>query len=235
MVYFRSEFLFPARVLRFGISTTNIAGDDVRSFAQFFQCPHKIANVEPAAFPIGHGFSCANTIEVDRNVELCSAETGGKVLEFPSPIFTQNCAATLSIFYRSIIRPRVHFKFARAFRAAIAENLVRPPAFKIAATPDAHALHMRKFERAINPTSATPFRRPNVPVGMVIEGDEDDGLGKRTQPKGGQIMKVARAIKQEWRRQIRLMFSIELFDQTGRRGETQLRPPTPRIGNRNPD
>jgi hypothetical protein len=70
---------------------------------------------------------------------------------------------------------------------------------------------------------------------MVIEGDEDDGFGKRTQPKGGQIMKVARAIKQEWRRQIRLVFSIELFDQTGRRGETQLRPPTPSIGNRKAD
>jgi hypothetical protein len=70
---------------------------------------------------------------------------------------------------------------------------------------------------------------------MVIEGDEDDGFGKRTQPKGGQIMKVARAIKQEWRRQTRLVFSIELFDQTGRRGEPQLRPPTPHIGNRKAD
>ena len=181
MVYFRSEFLFPARVLRFGISTTNIAGDDVRSFAQFFQCPHKIANVEPAAFPIGHGFSCANTIEVDRNVELCSAETGGKVLEFPSPIFTQNCAATLSIFHRPIIRPRVHFKFAGAFRTTVAENLARPPTFEIAAPPHAHESDVRKFERAINPTSAAPFRRANVPVGMIVERDHDNGFTKRAQ------------------------------------------------------
>jgi hypothetical protein len=70
---------------------------------------------------------------------------------------------------------------------------------------------------------------------MVIEGDEDDGFGNRTQPKSGQIMKVARAIKEEWRREIRLVFSIELFDQAWRRGETQLRSPTSRIDNRKTD
>ena len=181
MVHFRSEFLFPARVLRLGISTTNIASYDARSFAQFFQCPDKIDNVEAAAFPIGYGFLCTNAIEVDRNVDMCSTETRGKVFEFPSPIVTQNCAATLSFFHRPIIRPRVHFKFARAFRATISENLVRPPAFEIAAAPHAHELHVRKFERAINPTSAAPFRRPNVPVGMIVERNHDNGFSKRTQ------------------------------------------------------
>ena len=138
MVHFRSESLFPARVLRLGISTTNIAGDDMRSFAQFFQCPDEIDNVEPATFPIGHAFFCTKAIEVDRDVEICSTESRGKVFEFPAPIVMQNCAATLSIFQRPIIRPRVHFKFARAFRATISENLVRPPTFKIAAAPHAH-------------------------------------------------------------------------------------------------
>ena len=181
MVHFRSEFLFPARVLRFGISTTNIASDDARSFAEFFQCPDKIDNVEAAAFPVRHGFFCTNAIEVDRNVEICSIEIRGKVFEFPSPIFTQNCAATLSIFYRPIVRPRVHFKFARAFRATVAENLVRPPAFEIAATPNTNAFHVWKFQRAINPTSAAPFRRPNVPVGMIVERHHDNGSRKRAQ------------------------------------------------------
>src|SRR6516225_6851981 len=100
MVHFRSEFLFPARVLRLGISTTNIAGDDARSFAEFFQCPDKVDNAEATAFPIGHGFSGANAIEIDRNVETCSTETRDKVFEFALPIVAQNCAATLSISHR---------------------------------------------------------------------------------------------------------------------------------------
>ena len=142
MVHFRSEFLFPARVLRLGISSTNIAGDDARSFAEFFQRPNKIANVEAAVFPIGHGFFSANAIEINCNVDICSIETRGKVFEFRSPIFAQNCAATLSIFHRPIIRPRVHFKFARAFRTTIAENLVRPPTFEIAAAPNTRQSHI---------------------------------------------------------------------------------------------
>jgi len=169
MVHFRGEFLCPTRVLRIGISTTNIAGDDARSFAEFFQCPDKIDNVEAAAFPVRHGFFGTNAIEVDRNVEICSIEIRGKVFEFPSPIFTQNCAATLSIFHRPIVRPRVHFKFARAFRATVAENLVRPPAFEIAATPNTHAPYMWKFQCAIDPTTASPSRRTHIPIRMIVE------------------------------------------------------------------
>src|SRR5215469_18327134 len=99
MVHLRSQFLLPARVLRLRISTTNIAGDEARFFAESFQCPDKVGNVEAPAFPIGHGFFCTKAIKVDRNVEICSTETRGKVFEFPSPIVTQNCAATFPIFH----------------------------------------------------------------------------------------------------------------------------------------
>ena len=181
MVHFRSEFLFPARVLRLGISTTNIAGDGARSFPELFQRPDKIDNLEAAAFPVRHGFFWTNTIKVDGNVEICPTEARGKVFEFPSPIVTQNCAATLSIFHGPIIRPRMHFKNPCPFSATVAEDLVRPPAFKIPAAPHAHQLHVRKFERAIHPTSAAPFRRANVPVGMIVERDHDNAFSERTQ------------------------------------------------------
>src|SRR6476469_326162 len=48
-------------------------------------------------------------------------------------------------------------------------------------------------------------------------------------------MKIARAVEEEWRRQIARALPTELFDQPRRRGETQARPPTPRIGYRKAD
>jgi len=171
MVHFRSEFLFPARVCRLGISTTNVAGDDARSFAQFFQCPDKIENIEAATFPIRHGFFCTKAIKVDRNVEICSTETRGKVFEFPSPIVTQNCAATFPIFHWSIVCPWMHFENALTFSTTVAENLVRPPTFEITATPNTHASHLWKLQRAIDPTAARPFGRTHSPIGMIVEGN----------------------------------------------------------------
>jgi len=219
MVHFRCEFLFPARVLRLGISTTKIAGDNARSFAEFLQCPDKIDNIEAAAFPIADGFSCTNTIQVDCNVEICSIETRGKVFEFPSPVFTQNCAATLSIFHRSIVCPGMHFERARSFGAAVAENLMWPPALEVTATPNTDASHLWKFERAIYPTSAAPSRRANVPVGMVIKRHENDRFGNSAQSNGGQMMKVSRAVEQERGGEICFVLSIKFGYQARRRGE----------------
>jgi hypothetical protein len=124
------------------------------------------------------------------------------------------------------------FKNSGAFRATIAENLVRPPTFEIVATPNARKPHIWKLQCAVHPSATGPFRRSHIPIGVVIESDEDDGSGNRTQPKRGQIMKIAGTVEQEWRRQILLPLPIELFDQAWRRRKTQLRPPTPRIGYR---
>jgi hypothetical protein len=49
---------------------------------------------------------------------------------------------------------------------------------------------------------------------MVIEGDEDDGFGNRTQSERCQVMKVARAVEHERRCEIRLPLPIELFDKS---------------------
>ena len=49
------------------------------------------------------------------------------------------------------------------------------------------------------------------------------------------MVKVAGSVEQKWRGEIRLLLPIELFDQTRRRGETQPRPPTPRISYRKAD
>ena len=86
-----------------------------------------------------------------------------------APIVAKNRASPLSIFRRAIISPRMHSQDPGALRAAVPENLVRPPAFEISATPDTRTLHMRKFQCAIDPTTAPPFRRAHVPIRMIVE------------------------------------------------------------------
>src|SRR5205807_4821801 len=118
---------------------------------------------------------------------------------------------TLSIFDRSIVGPGINFQSPAALSAAISENIVRPPAFKISATPDRDVLHLFELERAIDPTAAGPSRRSDRPVRMIIERNENDRLGQATKPKCAEIMEIARAVESE-RRESGANFIIKLFD-----------------------
>jgi len=95
-----------------------------------------------------------------------------KLLETLAPILTEDGALSLSIFHWAIVCPRMYFKCARAFSATIAENLVRPPAFEITATPNAHTSHMWKFQCAIHPATASPSWRTHIPIRMIIERND---------------------------------------------------------------
>jgi len=61
-----------------------------------------------------------------------------------APIVAKNRASPLSIFRRAIISPRMHSQDPGALRAAVPENLVRPPALKISATPNRHVFNVGK-------------------------------------------------------------------------------------------
>src|SRR5205823_6728449 len=111
------------------------------------------------------------TIKIDRHVNTRSAALFEKVFKVLVPVVSQDSASTLSIFYRAIISPRMDLKNACSLSATIAKKLMRPPAFKISATPNADAAHVRKFQRAIHPSAAAPFRRAHVPVRVIVEGD----------------------------------------------------------------
>src|SRR4029077_214977 len=127
------------------------------------------------------------------------------------------------------------FKNSGTFRATIAEKLVRPPTFEIAAAPNTRKPYIWKFQRAVHPSAAGPFRRPHIPIGMIIKGDEDHRFRNRTQSKRAQVVNVSGAVEQERRFEIPPSLPIELLDQSRRRAETQWRPPTPRIGYRKSD
>jgi len=86
-----------------------------------------------------------------------------------APVVPQDRAATLSMFYRATVGPRMNFEPPFVFTSAVCENIVWPPALKIAAAPNRDVLDVRKLKRAIDPAAATPFRRSNVPVRMIIK------------------------------------------------------------------
>src|SRR5216684_185170 len=114
-----------------------------------------------------------------------------------TPILAQNGAGPLPSFHWAIVGPGMNLEFASSFDATVSKNLMRPPALEIAAPPHAQALDVRKFQRAIDPAAATPFWRANVPIGMVVERNNNDRLRNSPNPKRAQMMKVARTVKQE--------------------------------------
>ena len=103
--------------------------------AQFPERPLEIPDHQSPILPICHRVICPKTIEIDRNVNILLAEIGDKQFEMVSPIFLQDRAATLSIFDWAIISPGMNFKPAFALGAPVGEDIVRPPALKIAAAP----------------------------------------------------------------------------------------------------
>jgi hypothetical protein len=85
------------------------------------------------------------------------------------PVDSHDRAAAFAGGRRPIVGPRVHFEPTLPLGAPVPKDLVRPPAFEIPATPDAHLLDVRQLERAIDPAAATPFRRTDVPIRMIVE------------------------------------------------------------------
>ena len=185
VIKFRGETLFAPRIFRRRIRAANIATDDPARFVQRSERPLKIDNREPAALPICHRLFDAQAIKIDCDVDSFVSEALRKLLKTIAPIFAKYGALSLSILYRPIVCPRMHFKNPGAFSATVAENLMRPPTFEITAAPNCHMLDVRKFQRAIDPTAASPFRGAHIPVRMIVERDKDDRSSNAAQSKRG--------------------------------------------------
>jgi len=231
MIPVRSELLLPARIPRLGVGAANVATDDPRGLPQFSERPLNIGNFESAVLPICRCVIGAQTIQVDCNVNVLVAQIRCELFELVTPILAQDRARTLSIFDRPIVGPRMNFEPAGALRAAIRENVVRPPTFEISAAPNRDVLDMRQLERAIDPTAARPFRRRDRPVRMIIERNKNEGLVASSQPKRAQVMEVARTIECEWRKPC-TQFAIKFFNDPFRRAEAKLRTPLASIERR---
>jgi len=225
VIKFRGETLFAPRISRLRIRAANIAANDPARFVELFERPLKIGRRESAALPICHRLFDAKAIKIDCDVQIFVSEALRKLLKTIAPIFAEDGAFSLLIFRRPVVCPRMHVENPRAFSATIAENLVWPPAFEIAAAPNCHMLDAREFQGAIDPATAAPFRRAHIPVRMIVERNQHDRFSHAAQSKRGQIMEVSRPVKQEGHREIRLVLPIKLGNQAWWRGEAQTRPP----------
>ncbi|MEY2542680.1 MAG: hypothetical protein QOE81_141 [Verrucomicrobiota bacterium] len=105
----------------------------------------------------------------------------------------------------------MNFKPACAFTGAVRKNVMRPPALEISAAPDRDVLDLRKFERAIDPSAASPFRRTHIPVRVIIERNQNDWFIQPAKPKRSEIMEIARAVENEWRNPAS-EFAVEFLD-----------------------
>lgn len=194
--------------------------------AQLGESPDKIVRHETAVFPIGDRLVWAQTVHVDRDIHIVSGDLPNESLVMLPPIAAKDRARTMSILRRAIIRPRMQGKFSRALRAPISQKPAWPPAFEVATTPDVDVLHVRQFQSAIDPAAAGPARRGDCPIRMIIERDDGERLRlAAANPKRAEMMKIARAIKNEGR-DARGEFPVKRFDQSRRSGKTQLRSPT---------
>src|SRR5581483_10845830 len=128
---------------------------------------------------------------------------------------------------RDIAALRIALAPREDLRATIAERAMRPVQFEIAAAPNRDALNPRQVERAIDPPAARPMRRPPIPIGMIVEDDDVGRFGLREKGRG-QMMKIARAEKDERRQTIRDAFG-ELAHRSARCKAPQPRSPRARV------
>jgi low affinity Fe/Cu permease len=225
MIHFRCEALLAPRINGRRPRPANVARHYPVSAPEQFDRPGHVLEAEATAFPIRRGLFRAQAIEIDRYINFLRPELLDKVDEFFSPILAQDRAAPFALMGGAVIRPGMHFESPGSLCAVIAENPVRPPAFKIPATPHAYLFHLREFERAIDPTAATPFGGPDVRIGMIIKRNHRRSPGEPAEPERCQVMKISRAVDQKWR-QPTLLLAIETLHLARRGRETQPRPPT---------
>src|SRR4030095_10299412 len=101
--------------MRRRIRAANVASSNTGRFAQFSKRPRKIGDPEEAALPVRHRLFHAETVEIDRDVDIFTGKAFRKFFKALAPIFTQDCAPPMSLFQWPIVRPRVDFKNSGTF------------------------------------------------------------------------------------------------------------------------
>ena len=231
MIHFRRESLLPSRVSRRRIGAADVPPQHMSVVPKRLESPPNVIEIKPSAFPICAGVIRRQTIQIDRNVNVRADQFVREFFKLFPPIVAQNRAASFLRAQRPIVRPRMDRQRPSAFRFTIAKNLPRPPALKISTSPNCRLSNVRQFQRAIDPATATPAWGANIPVRMIIKRNQCNRFGGSSKPQSGQMMKVARTVKNE-SAEMGLNFAIKLFDGPGRSRETKVRSPFCRINPR---
>src|SRR5207237_9574724 len=113
-----SAHFIPPRIVAFRVSVATDTSDDSALLSQFPERPVEISDRESPTLPICHRVPRAETIEIDRNINISPTETSNEHFEMVAPIVPQDRAATLSMFHRAIVGPRMNFEPPFAFTSA---------------------------------------------------------------------------------------------------------------------
>ncbi len=234
MVEARSQGLRAAREFRGRPRAAEIGPHDVRMGSEFRDGPNEIARRKLTAFPVCDGLVLAQAIQVDRKIQTPSRQPPRKRPEAIAPVRGthrggQQLGLAASV---AVIGPRMHLQASTAQGPMICKEAGRPPIFEATQSPDAcQGERGRQIQCAIDPAAARPTGRPNIPIRMIVKGDQRERLIRKSlQPKRGQMMKIARPKKQVRRpRNDRRNFPVERLDRGAWRDEAQARSPGPQI------
>ncbi len=182
MIPFCREPLRPARVLRDGERTTDVARDNARALTKLSDSPCDILRRKTPILPVCDRVARTQAVEIHCDVNARTVQLRDEALELLVPALAKDRAAPLLLLRRSIVGPGMNLEFARAFGATIPKDLSRPPTFKIPATPDADLSDVWQLKRAIYPATASPSWRPDIPVGMIVEGNDNERLRRSAYP-----------------------------------------------------
>lgn len=234
MIKARGERLPASGKYRCRPCSAQISPHNVCMPSQLRDRPNEVVRGEPPAVPIGDGAVLPQTIQVHRHVNPSTRKSVGKFRETSAPTFwTHGRSQQGRLAARSaLVRPSMHFKPAVSQREMIGKNAVRPPVFQAAQTPHARQRKVRsQLQCAVDPAAARPARRSDIPVRMIVEGDERDCLVRESaQPKRGQVMEITRAKGQKARLgNCGRGFPGKGLDFVAARDKTQARPPVPQI------
>ena len=152
-------------------AAAEIAADDLHFFQQRPQGPDEIVAGEAAVLPIRDGLAGDKTIQVDGDVNFVAMTALHPFEKLGLPRFWGQWIEIESVM-DAFAFPGINEEPVGFGRAPISEKPPGEAALKVAATPDADVFDAGIFERAIDPGAARPFRRPDIPIGMIVEGEK---------------------------------------------------------------
>src|SRR5262249_40484442 len=87
--------------------------------------------------------------------------------------------------------PGRHPKFVRTASGAIPKQSPWETAFKTSAAPDRYRTDCRVLQRTVNPRSTGPVRRSNIPIRMVVEGNNCKCLADAPHKNCREMVKIS--------------------------------------------
>ena len=219
-----AEPLLEAGMPREGPGAADIAAHDIGAGPQFIERPRDIAGGEETRLPIGHGFARAQAIHIHGDIDALAGEGADEAGESGAPAVIGDAGPALAGGAADALAPRVDLKAAGGEGFPVAKEAVGPVEFKIAAAPDGRAGDLWKLQSPVDPAAAAPVRRANIPIGVVIEGEEGNGPGEIAEPDGAEVMEIAGAKEGEGA-EAGLDGLVEGIQEGGRGAVAEARPP----------